>query len=156
MASRDAPRRSARPSIASNRTEPLQPHAGVGRAALGVTLEELVDHGLAEALAEVEREVRNAHPVRERAGAGHRLRRAAALLAVGGGIRPQLERHGHHVLAGVEGQLAAAALSTPPLMATSVRRAFAREPSRAVARGHPERSVKRVGRELATRGWLPG
>ena len=41
----------------------------------------------------------------ERAGAGHRLRRAAAALAVGGRVGPQLERDGHHLVAGVEREL---------------------------------------------------
>ena len=55
---------------------------------------------------------------------------------VGGRIGPQLQRHGDHLVAGVEGQQGGGALSTPPLIATSVRRGDGGKslaPSRAAA-----------------------
>ena len=48
---------------------------------------------------QVDREVRHAQPVHERAGAANSLSRAAAELAVAFGVRPQLERHPHRLRA---------------------------------------------------------
>ena len=121
-----AARRPAAPassSMASKRTRPLQRTHGLGVAPPRVAGQEVVHHVGAEALAQVEREVRDAHPVRQRAGAGHRLRRAAARSPSVPG-----SDHSSSVTATTSSpassaSCAAAALSTPPLMATSVRSA---------------------------------
>jgi hypothetical protein len=80
-------------------------HARVGRAPGGVALEEAIDHLGPEALAQVERYVRDAHAVGELPRSPDRLGRAARLVAVGRGIGPQLERDGHDLVAGVEREL---------------------------------------------------
>ena len=68
----------------------------------------------------------------------HRLRRAAAELAVVLRVRPQLERHADGLARPPRATSSAAtALSTPPLIATSVRRGAARAASRARARRLP-------------------
>src|SRR3954452_169884 len=54
--------------------EPVAAHARVRRAARAELAEEVVDHRAAEALAHVERDVRQAHPVRESACVRDRLR----------------------------------------------------------------------------------
>ena len=66
-------------------------HAWVRRQPRGVVVEEGLDDAGAELLAQVEGEVRDAHSVRQRPGAAHRLSRAARALAVVGRIGPQLE-----------------------------------------------------------------
>ena len=67
--------------------------------------EEVVDHVGAEALAQVEREVREAHRVRQRARAVTACGEQQLLLAVVRRVRPQLERHGDDVVARVEREL---------------------------------------------------
>ena len=70
-----------------------------------VAVEELVDNAGAKALAQVERQVREPHVVGQPAGAEHGLRRAAALVPIRGGVGPQLERDGDHLVARVEREL---------------------------------------------------
>ncbi len=84
--------------------EPVAPHAWVRRAPLLVLRQEVLDDGVREPVLHVERDVRKAHRVRERAGADDRLRRAAALGAVHPLIGPQLERHGHDLVPGPAGE----------------------------------------------------
>jgi hypothetical protein len=62
--------------------------------------EERLDDAGAELLAQVEREVRQAHAVRHGAGQAHGVRRAARRLGVIVRIGPQLERHGDRLAAG--------------------------------------------------------
>ena len=66
--------------------------ARVRRHAVRVARQERVDHAGPERLAQVEREVRHAHPVRDRARHAHGVRGAAGGLGVVLGVRPQLER----------------------------------------------------------------
>ena len=82
--------------------EAVAAHARVGRPGLRVLFDEVVHHFLLERIAQVESHVRKSHPVRERAGAGDRLGRAAAALAVVLGMRPQLERDGNYLMSRVE------------------------------------------------------
>ena len=72
-------------------------HAGVRREPGGVLGQPRLDDPGAELLAEVEREVREVHAVRERARCAHGGGRAAGALGVVVGVRPELERHGCHV-----------------------------------------------------------
>ena len=133
-------------------------HARVGRAALGVALQEVVHDLGAEALAQVEREVRDAHAVGERAGAGHGLGRAAAELAVGGRVGPQLERHGDHLVARVERELRSGGRVHPAAHRDERAPRAGRERGRAVARGGAECAVEGVGGQLgcvARRGQQP-
>jgi hypothetical protein len=80
-------------------------HARVRRAARCVAVQEAVDDLSPEALAQVERDVRDAHAVGEVASAAHRLGRAAALLTVGAGIRPELEGDRDDLVPGVQREL---------------------------------------------------
>ena len=70
---------------------------GLGVLPAGVAVDEAADDAAAELLLEVEGEVRDAERVRERAGAEHRLGRAAGLGAVGLGIGPELDRDADHL-----------------------------------------------------------
>ena len=76
----------------------VEPHVAVAadarvrRHAFRVALQERVDDAGAERLAQVQREVRHAHPVRDRACHAHGVRGAAGGLGVVLGVRPQLER----------------------------------------------------------------
>ena len=124
-------------------------HARVRGAAGGVAVEEAVHDLGAEALAQVEREVRDAHAMGELARAAHGLRRAAALLAVGAGVGPQLERDRHDLVAGVERELSRGG-------GVDARRSWRRACGGGLAstrdgpvlRRGAERAVERVGREL--------
>ena len=80
-------------------------HARVRRAPGLVLADVVVDHLLLEVRARIESDMRRTHPVGERTGVDHGLRRAAAPRAVGARVRPQLEGHGHDVVAFVEGSL---------------------------------------------------
>ena len=57
-----------------------------------------------ELLAQVERDVWQAHAVSESARGRDRLRRAAGLRAVAGGVGPELEGYGEDLLALLDGQ----------------------------------------------------
>ena len=67
--------------------------------------DEVVDDLAPELVAQVERDVRDAHAVRERAGAGDRLGRAAALGAIAVGVGPKLECDADDVIARLERKL---------------------------------------------------
>ena len=117
-----APSCSASSSIASRRTLPLQRTQGFGVRPGGLVGEPVLDDAGAELGAQVDRQVRHAERVRERARAADRLRRAAAetrrrcwgpptarASPPTGSSPPSATSR------------AATALSTPPLIATSVR-----------------------------------
>ena len=130
-----------------HRVEPhvaVAAHARVGRDAVGVAGQERLDDPGAELGAQVEREVRQAHPVRERAGEPDGVRRAAGGLGVVLGIGPQLERDGGGVLAGQQrgngGVDAAAHGHQHALRIVRDRRVG--------ASGGAERAVQRVGRQV--------
>jgi len=78
--------------------------AGVGGAALGVAADEAIDDAAAKVLLEVEREVRDAELVGERAGAEDGLGRAAGLGPVGLGVGPELDGDGDDVGAFLAGE----------------------------------------------------
>ncbi len=61
----------------------------------GERRDERLDHAGAELVAQIDREVREPHRVRERPRLGDRRRRAAAALRVVLGIGPEVERHRH-------------------------------------------------------------
>src|SRR3954449_1911801 len=79
--------------------------ARVRRAARLVFGDEVVDDRAAKLVAKVERDVGNPHRMSQGTSTGDGLRRAARLGAVARRIRPQLERDGKHVVAGVERKL---------------------------------------------------
>ena len=113
---------SARSSIASRRTWPLQRMHGFGVRPSRVLGQVRVDDAGAERVAQVEREVRQAHAVGEHPRVPHRAGRAAAALGVVLGVAPQLERHARDVRARrARTSSAATAESTPPEVATSTR-----------------------------------
>ena len=87
---------------------------------------------------------------RARARSEHRLRRAAAALAVALLVGPELQRHGDDLGARrARTSSAATALSTPPLIATSTRPARRRRERRvACGAGRGERAVQRIGGEV--------
>ncbi len=72
----------------------VAPHARIRGLALGVTGDERLDNAGAKLLAQVDREMRQAHRVRKPAGLGHRRRRAAAALRIVLDVGPELERDG--------------------------------------------------------------
>ena len=78
---------------------PVAAHARVRRLAARVRGQERVDDARPELRAQVEREVRHAHPVRDRTGDPDRMRGAARRLGVVLRVGPQLERHGGGVIA---------------------------------------------------------
>jgi hypothetical protein len=139
-----------RVGVFDHRVEPHVPvavHARVRGLPLRVPAQERVDDARPELLAQVEREVRHAHPVRDRAGDAHRVRRAAGRFRVVGGIRPQLQRDRHRVAPGAvdeqcgDGRVDAAAHGDQ----RALRRGRQR---RARAHGRAERPVQRVGGEV--------
>ena len=69
-------------------------HARVRGEAGGVIGDPRVDDAGAKRVAQVERDVRQAHPVREPSRVAHRARRAAGALGVVVRVAPQLERDG--------------------------------------------------------------
>ena len=91
--------------------------------------------------------MRHAQAVRQLARAPHRLRRAAAELAVVLGVRPQFERHADGLLASLRheqrGHRAVDAAAH-----RNERPSRRRREHRALARGGSQRPVQRVGREL--------
>ena len=134
-----------------HRVEPHQAvaaHTGVGGLPGGIGVQEVVDDRGPELVAQVQREVGQAHAVGRRPRPGHGLGRAAAALPVGAGIRPQLERHGQHVPAGVQGQLRGGGTVHPAAhghqRATRVRV----EAHRAVTCGQSQRPVQGIGGQL--------
>ena len=111
-----------------HRVEPhaaVAAHARVRRQAGGVVVEPRLHDAGAERVAQVDREVRDAHAVRERARRAHGAGRAARALGVVLGVAPELERHGRDLEPSLSS--AATALSTPPLIATSTRSAARRQ-----------------------------
>ena len=103
-----------------------------------------LDHAGAELVAQVEREVRQAHAVRERARAADRVGRAARALAVVLGVAPQLERHRDDLAVGAQrgdGRVDAAAHGHERALGHRVER-------RAVARRRAQRAGERVGGEV--------
>ncbi len=151
---RSARSRGPRPEPVGELEHRVQPHAAVAsharvrRQTRGVVGEPTFHHARAELLAQVDREVRHPEPVSEIARAADRLRGAAAEVAVVLGIRPQLECHADGVRARPRATSSAAiALSTPPLIATSVRDALA-DSAACVLRRRSERTVQRIGGQL--------
>ncbi len=152
-----------------HRVEPhvaVAAHARVRREAGGVVGEERRHHALRERGAQVEREVRHAHTVRDRAREPDGVRRAARRLGVVGRIAPQLERDGDGLASGLlhkqRGDRRVDAAAHRHERARGVeqgrrsgrvkRRARGRRAARAESRaggdGGAERHVQRVGREL--------
>jgi hypothetical protein len=123
-------------------------HARVRGAAGGVAVDEGVDHIGAEALAQIEREVRDAHAMSERAGSGHRLRRAAGARAVGAGVGPELERDRHDLVASVERQLRGGGAVDAAAHGDERAPRALLQADRASLRGRAQRPVQRVGRQL--------
>ena len=119
-------RRGAEPvGEVEHRVEPdvaVAAHARVRRQPVGVLAQPRIDDAVAKLVAQVEREMRHAEPVREAPRTAHGLRRAARARAVVVGVGPQLERHGRRRRR--RDSSAATALSTPPDSATSVRSRF--------------------------------
>ncbi len=114
-----------------------------------MVVEKRRDDAGAELGAQVEREVRQAHPVRERTRVADRLRRAAGALAVVLLVGPQLERDGDRVAAVAAGQQrddravdAAGHRHQRPLLARGRRQRGLRADRR------PERPRERVGDQL--------
>jgi hypothetical protein len=101
----------------------------------------------AELLAQVEREVRQAHAVRERAGDAHRVRGAARRLGVVRLVGPQLERDGDRLAAPARAQQGSDGGVDAAAHGDQRARRIARQ-CRVGARGEAERAVERVGREL--------
>ena len=79
-------------------------HARVGRQAGRVVGHPGVDDARPEGVAHVERQVREAHAVRQRAGRADGRRRAARPLAVGLRVAPQLDGHGRDLAAVLRAQ----------------------------------------------------
>ena len=77
-------------------------HAGVGRQAGGVLGQPGLHHAGAELGAQVEAEVRQAHPVRDGARDAHCVGRAARALGVVLGVAPQLDGDGGRVRAAAQ------------------------------------------------------
>ena len=133
-------------------------HARVRRQPRGMVGQERRDDARGESGAQVEREVRQPHPMSHRAREPHGVRRAARGLGVVGLVAPQLERHRDGLVARARdeqrchGRVDAAAHrdERPPgdrlgSVAGSVRRP--REPGARGDRG-AERHVQRVGRQF--------
>ena len=128
----------------------VEPHVAVAADARVRRLPRLVaghprlDDAGAELRAQVEREVRHPHPVRERARDPHGVRRAARGLGVVGLVGPQLERDRDRLAAGPQrrdGRVDAAAhRDERPLRRERHRRARPRRGA--------ERAVQRVGGQL--------
>ena len=134
-----------------HRVEPhvaVAAHARVRRQPGGVVGEERRDDAGGERRAQVEREVRQPHPVRDRAREPDGVRRAARRLGV---VRRRraTARASRRPPRGPSRATSSAATaeSTPPLIATSVRRGSARQRA---AGGHrrAERDVQRVGGQV--------
>ena len=148
--------RAGRPSssIASRRTLPLQRTHGFGVSPAAWSDEPAVDDAGAELRAQVDREVRHAELVRELARAAHRLRRAAAEIAVvlagptTARASPRRPRRPRRATSS-----AATALSTPPLIATSVRPGAGAERAHARARRRRARGAARRRRARPRGAW---
>jgi hypothetical protein len=121
-------------------------HAGVRRQPVGVPAQPGSDDPVAELVAQVEREMRQAELVREPPGTAHRSGRAAGGLPVVVGVGPQLERHGYRTrvrLAEQRGDRAVDAAGHRDERALRV----SRQRSPGACRG-AERAVQRVGDEI--------
>ena len=70
------------------------------------------------------------------------------LLAVGGGVGPELERHGDHLVAGVERELGGGGAVDAAAHGDERAPRAPRQPRGAALGGRAERAVQRVGREL--------
>ncbi len=121
---------------------------GFGCPAHGVLGHEVVDHLLAERSTKVEREMRQAHAMGERARSGDGLRRAAAPGPVRRRIGPELERHAHDVVARVERELRGHGAVDPAAHRHQRAVSGTRQRRAAIPHGRPERSVERVRSEL--------
>ncbi len=129
-----------------HRVEPhvaVAAHARVRRLAARVGGQERVDDAGPELGPQVEREVRQAHPVRDRAGDPDRVRRAARRLGVVGLVGPQLERH----RGGVRADQQRRDRGVHPAAHRDERAVRARDRG-TLADGDAERAVQRVGREV--------
>ena len=118
------------------RSSPLQITHGFGRRAGAVAVDERADDPPAEDVLEVERQVRNAELVRDRARAEHGRGRAAAACRVGVAVRPQLQRHRDHLRPALalaqrrDGRVDAAAERDEHALARRAAAPRARRPSR--------------------------
>ena len=122
----------------------MQPTHGLGVTPCGVAGQERVDDAGAELGAQVEREVRQPHPVRERAGEPDGVGRAARGLGVVLRVGPQLERDGGGVLAGQQrGDRGVDAAAHGHERAAGIGR-----DRRVGAGGGAERAVQRVGGQV--------
>ena len=124
-------------------------HARVRRQAGGVIGEPRVDDAGTELVAQVEGQVRQAHargraPARLARRSAEQQERSASF----SGVAPQLERDGDRLAPSSCAQSSAAtAVSTPPDIATSVRRGPASSCASALTAA-PSARVQRVGREV--------
>jgi hypothetical protein len=124
-------------------------HAGVRRQALGVIGQPRLHDARAELVAQVQREVRQAHPVGHRPRRAHRAGRAAGLLAVVLGVAPELEGHARDLGAGAGEQQRGDRRVHPARRGDEDPLAAAGRRDRGVVRGGlAERAVQRVGGEL--------
>jgi hypothetical protein len=124
-------------------------HAGVRRQALGVIGQPRLHDARAELVAQVQREVRQAHPVGHRPRRAHRAGRAAGLLAVVLGVAPELEGHARDLGAGAGEQQRGDRRVHPARRRDEDPLAAAGRRDRGVVRGGlAERAVQRVGGEL--------
>ena len=122
-------------------------HAGVGRQPGGVLVEPRRHDARAELVAQVEREVRQAHAVRERARDAHGVRRAARRLGVVLRVGPQLERDRDDVAARAGAQQRRDGGVHPAAHGDERAPRVARQ-RRVGAGGGAERAVQRVGGQL--------
>jgi len=106
---------------------PVAADARVGRLPRPVAGQERVDHARAELLAQVERQVRQPHPVRQSAREPDGIRRAARRRGVVLRIGPQLQRDRHDV---PPARARAAAPRPPSRRRPTARRASARRRAR--------------------------
>ena len=136
----------------------LEPHTAVAtdtrvrRHSGRIAGQERIDDTGAEVLAQIDGQVRDPHLMGDAAGEPHRLRRAAALFAVVGGVRPELERHREDLrpapLLEMCGRGAVDAAAHRNEHARGLAGARRLEQGSTRHHGFPERPVQGVGGEL--------